>query len=145
MRVLMILCLSFFMFACSRNIGIGIDNRQDSNLNNRNDNVPITAIVYKLNDIKKFEDANMLDLLNREDVVLGKDKIDSIRLQVAPNEKVNITNFKSKEVPYIAILVVYTNNENKRNKTYMRVKKIKGIRDRQVKFIITKDGVNFND
>lgn len=134
----------FFVFsACSRNIDIALENSQNSNLNSRGDNVPITAIVYKLNDINKFIDASALDLLHREDVILGKDKIDSIRMQVSPNEKVNVATINDDEVAYIGVLVLYANIEGKRIKSHIKVRDIKGMGDTNIRFEILKDGVQF--
>ncbi|WP_181882409.1 type VI secretion system lipoprotein TssJ [Helicobacter didelphidarum] len=136
------LIVSIILTACSRNIDIALENIENSNLNNRGDNVPVTAIIYKLNDIKKFRDASAFDLLYREDVILGKDKIDSIKMQVSPNEKVAVTTI-DKKVAYIGILVIYVNTEGKRIKSYVKVKDIRGIRDTKVSFTIFKEGVYF--
>lgn len=50
-------------------------------LNNRFDDVPVMLIIYELNNIEKFIDSSDKDLIAREDGALGKDKIDSMRLQ----------------------------------------------------------------
>jgi len=127
---ILLLFFGVMFVSCSRNIDIVVENYENSNLNSRGDNVPITAVVYKLNDIKKFQDASVIDLLNREDIILGKDKIDSIKIQVVPNEKVSVTTINDNEVAYIGVLVVYKNLENKKLKSHKKVKDINGSGDK---------------
>ncbi|EAJ0872697.1 type VI secretion lipoprotein TssJ, partial [Campylobacter coli] len=74
--------LPLFFCACSSVVSVKINNVENSNLNNRHDDVPVTAIVYQLKDIKKFEEASDIDLATREEGVLGKDKLDSIKTQI---------------------------------------------------------------
>ena len=88
-----------FMVGCGQ-IQVGINNMPNSNLNNRGDNVPITVIVYQLSDIKKFEEATEMDLIAKENEVLGRDKIDSIKLQIQPNANASIVKIDKENVPY---------------------------------------------
>ncbi|WP_290456599.1 type VI secretion system lipoprotein TssJ, partial [Helicobacter rodentium] len=83
-HILFFLVILVFFACSSSKVDIKINNHEKSNLNNRQDDVPLTIIVYQLKDIKKFEQANDIDLFSRGDVVLGKDKIDSIKMQIAP-------------------------------------------------------------
>ena len=87
------------MVGCGQ-IQVGINNMPNSNLNNRGDNVPITVIVYQLSDIKKFEEATEMDLIAKENEVLGRDKIDSIKLQIQPNANASIVKIDKENVPY---------------------------------------------
>ncbi len=132
-----------FCCACSVDeIRVDVLNYTNTNLNQRGDNVPVTVVVYKLNDIEKFSDASVEDLLKREDVVLGKDKIDSIKMQIAPDDSVVAMNIKESEVPYVGILVVYANLEKKRVKSYIKTSEIEEDSDiRLLQFGITSDGV----
>ena len=104
--------IMFFLGACSNTVNVKIDNIENSNLNNRMDDVPLTIMVYQLKDIKKFEEANDTDLLTRDDSVLGKDKIDSIKLQIAPKVNVVAVKVDEEEVPYIGVLAIFANKMN---------------------------------
>ena len=52
---ILILALCLLFGACSNNVSVKISNIEKSNLNNRFDDVPVTLIIYKLKDVKKFE------------------------------------------------------------------------------------------
>nr|AAS99032.1 Tgh081 [Campylobacter jejuni] len=93
--------LPLFFCACSSVVSVKINNVENSNLNNRHDDVPVTAIVYQLKDIKKFEEASDIDLATREEGVLGKDKLDSIKTQIAPKDNIIAVKVDEEEVPYV--------------------------------------------
>ena len=71
---------------CGSPIKIQAFNQADSNLNNRGDNVPVTLIIYQLKDISKFKQSSIQDLSTSGNVVLGRDIVDFIKVQVPPNE-----------------------------------------------------------
>lgn len=108
--------LPLFFCACSSVVSVKINNVENSNLNNRHDDVPVTAIVYQLKDIKKFEEASDIDLATREEGVLGKDKLDSIKTQIAPKDNIIAVKVDEEEVPYVGILVLFANNTKKTTK-----------------------------
>ncbi|EAI7507839.1 type VI secretion system-associated lipoprotein [Helicobacter pullorum] len=138
--------IMFFLGACSNTVNVKIDNIENSNLNNRMDDVPLTIMVYQLKDIKKFEEANDTDLLTRDDSVLGKDKIDSIKLQIAPKVNVVAVKVDEEEVPYIGVLAIFANKMNKNNKIWIETSKAYGIfGDKTLHFKITKEGISFID
>ncbi|MCW1362796.1 type VI secretion system lipoprotein TssJ [Campylobacter jejuni] len=110
--------MPLFFCACSSVVSVKINNVENSNLNNRHDDVPVTAIVYQLKDIKKFEEASDIDLATREEGVLGKDKLDSIKTQIAPKDNIIAVKVDEEEVPYVGILVLFANNTKKNNKKY---------------------------
>ena len=97
-KALLATIFMIFMVGCGQ-IQVGINNMPNSNLNNRGDNVPITVIVYQLSDIKKFEEATEMDLIAKENEVLGRDKIDSIKLQIQPNANASIVKIDKENVP----------------------------------------------
>ena len=113
-----------FMVGCGQ-IQVGINNMPNSNLNNRGDNVPITVIVYQLSDIKKFEEATEMDLIAKENEVLGKDKIDSIKLQIQPNANVSIVKIDKENVPYVGVLVLYADQGKTKIKEFKKTSDIK--------------------
>ncbi|EAI4265677.1 type VI secretion system lipoprotein TssJ, partial [Campylobacter coli] len=119
-KIFVMLLMGLFLSSCSSVVSVKIDNIKNSNLNSRNDDVPLTVIVYQLKDVNKFIKASDLELINREDAILGRDKIDSIRLQIAPKD--NIIAFKviDEEVPYIGILVLFANNTKKVTKIWAK-------------------------
>lgn len=132
----------FFFCACSSVVSVKIDNVENSNLNNRNDDVPVTIIVYQLKDIKKFEEANDIDLATREDGVLGKDKLDSIKIQVAPKDKVVAVKVDEEEVPYIGVFVLFANNTKKITKIWVKTEEANGFgKKKYLQFEITKEGI----
>ncbi|MCW1360956.1 type VI secretion system lipoprotein TssJ [Campylobacter sp. US33a] len=134
--------LSLFLSACSSNVSVQINNLENSNLNNRFDDVPITVIVYQLKDIKKFEEASDLDLATREDGVLGKDKIDSIKLQIAPKDKVIAVKVNDEEVPYIGVLALFANHTKKTTKIGVKTEEASGFGSNKIlKFEISKEGI----
>lgn len=140
--VLILLSSLFFFSACSRTVNINFNNTENSNLNNRNDDVPITLIIYQLKDIKKFEKAGEEDLIAREDGVLGKDKIDSLKMQLAPqDENVFAIKVEDKEVSYIGVLALFANKVGKMTKIWVRTKKADGIFTKSLKFEITNEGI----
>lgn len=141
-KIFVMLLMGLFLSSCSSVVSVKIDNIKNSNLNSRNDDVPLTVIVYQLKDVNKFIKASDLELINREDAILGRDKIDSIRLQIAPKD--NIIAFKviDEEVPYIGILVLFANNTKKVTKIWAKTDDANGFGTKKIlKFEITKDGI----
>ena len=125
--------------ACSTPVRVMVSNYEDSNLNNRGDNVPVTLLIYQLKDGKRFEYASPQDLLNRESVVLGRDKIDSIRVQIPPNEKNMIAaEINKKEGKYIGILALFANPQNKTQKFH---KKLNRVCRNIIRLDITQNGI----
>ena len=142
LKILILLLSLLFFNACSRTVSVSLNNTENSNLNNRNDDVPITLIIYQLIDIKKFENANEVDLIAREDGVLGKDKIDSLKIQLAPqDENVFIIKIEDEEVPYIGVLALFANNTRKITKVWAQTKDANGIWTKSLKFEITHEGI----
>lgn len=132
----------FLFAACSSTVSIKISNIENSNLNNRSDDVPVTIVVYKLSNIEKFIDSSDKDLITREDGALGKDKIDSMKLQIAPKNEVIALKIKDKEVPYIGILALFANDALRTTKVWVKTKKVNGLRNKKVvKFEITQEGI----
>lgn len=140
--VVFILLGCFLFVACSSTVSIKVNNVENSNLNNRFDDVPIMLVIYKLNNIEKFIDSSDKDLITREDGVLGKDKIDSIKLQIAPKNEVVAIKVEDKEVPYIGILALFVNDEPRTTKVWAETKDADGLWNRKViKFEITQEGI----
>ncbi|MGX2973083.1 type VI secretion system lipoprotein TssJ [Helicobacter sp. T3_23-1059] len=140
MSIVLLWC--FLFSACSSTVSIKINNIENSNLNNRSDDVPVTIVVYKLNNIEKFIDSSDKDLITREDGALGKDKIDSMKLQIAPKNEIIALKIKDKEVPYIGILALFANDALRTTKVWVKTKKVKGLRNKKVvKFEITQEGI----
>lgn len=142
--LILILCLLFT--ACSNTVSVKVSNIEKSNLNNRLDDVPVTLIIYKLRNIEKFKEVSDKDLITREDGALGKDKIDSIRLQIAPKNEILALKIQDKEVPYIGILTLFTNDTNKTTKIWVKTKDASGfwsglLRKKTLTFEITQEGI----
>lgn len=138
----LIVVLLLFFCACSSTVSVKINNVENSNLNNRFDDVPLTVIVYQLKDVKKFEEASELDLVNREDGILGKDKIDSIKMQIAPKNNVVAVKVNDEEVPYIGVLVLFANNTKKITKIWAKTEEASGFGSRKtLKFEVNKEGI----
>ncbi|MGH2327466.1 type VI secretion system lipoprotein TssJ [Campylobacter taeniopygiae] len=138
------LLLPLIFCACSSMVSIKINNKENSNLNNRLDDVPLTVIVYQLKDFRKFKEANDLELATREDGVLGKDKIDSIKLQIAPKEdNVVAVKVNDEEVPYIGIFALFANNTKKVTKIWAKTSDASGFigTTKTLKFEITEKGI----
>ncbi|EAH6134409.1 type VI secretion system lipoprotein TssJ [Campylobacter jejuni] len=134
--------LPLFFCACSSVVSVKINNVENSNLNNRHDDVPVTAIVYQLKDIKKFEEASDIDLATREEGVLGKDKLDSIKTQIAPKDNIIAVKVDEEEVPYVGILVLFTNNTKKTTKIWAKTEDANGFgKNKYLKFEISKEGI----
>ncbi len=132
----------FFLVSCSSMVDVGIYNQENANLNNRLDDVPLTLIVYQLRDVKKFQQAHDMDLATREDGVLGKDKIDSIRLQIAPKDHIIAISVDDEEVPYVGVLALFANSAKKKTKEWASTKDASGfIGTKKLEFEITKEGV----
>ena len=123
-KALLATIFMIFMAGCGQ-IQVGINNMPNSNLNNRGDNVPITVIVYQLSDIKKFEEASEMDLIAKENEVLGKDKIDSIKLQIQPNANASIVKIDKENVPYVGVLVLYADQGKTKIKEFKKTSEIK--------------------
>lgn len=130
--------VAVFSYSCSSTAVITMFNDKNSNPNYHGDNVPVTLKVYKLNGIERFKDASVLDLNTREDAVLGKDKIDVSRMQIAPNDAKVMATIKKKDVGYIGVLVMYSNMQNKKIKSAIRSKDICGD---NVTFTISNKGI----
>ena len=136
--IVMLICIEFSI-GCSTPIRIQASNYDNSNLNNRNDNVPVTLVIYQLKDINKFEYASIKDLTMRESVVLGRDNIDSVKIQVPPNEKnMLVAEFEKKEGKYIGILALFANPNGKKQKFY---KKLNKVFKNTIKIDITQEGI----
>ena len=118
-KALLATIFMIFMVGCGQ-IQVGINNMPNSNLNNRGDNVPITVIVYQLSDIKKFEEATEM-----ENEVLGRDKIDSIKLQIQPNANASIVKIDKENVPYVGVLVLYADQGKTKIKEFKKTSDIK--------------------
>ena len=133
--------LIFLLFAvngCSTTASIAVINDKNSNPNIHGDNVPVTLKLYKLNGVERFKEASVLDLNTREDAVLGKDKIDVVRMQIAPNDTKIMAEIKKKETGYIGVLVLFATMQNKKYKSAIRSKDISGD---NVTFTITNQGI----
>lgn len=125
-------------------MNVKVDNIEKSNLNNRSDDVPVTLVVYKLNNIEKFKESSDRDLITREDGALGKDKIDSMRLQISPKSKIVAIKVNKKKVPYIGILTLFANDTNKTTKIWAKTKDANGFgfwSEKTLKFKITQEGI----
>lgn len=132
-------CIVFIYNGCSTPIRIQAFNHDNSNLNNRNDNVPITLVIYQLKDINKFEYASIKDLIMRESVALGRDNVDSVKIQVPPNEKnMLVAEFAKREGKYIGILALFANSKGKKQKFY---KKLNKVFKNTIKIDITQEGI----
>ena len=103
----LIIFLLLAVYGCSTTASIAVINDKNSNPNIHGDNVPVTLKLYKLNGVERFKEASVLDLNTREDAVLGKDKIDVVRMQIAPNDTKVMATIKKKEVGYIGVLVLF--------------------------------------
>lgn len=142
----LILILCFLFTACSNTVSVRVSNIEKSNLNNRLDDVPVTLIIYKLKNIEKFKEASEKDLITREDGVLGKDKIDSIKLQIAPKNEILALKLQDKEIPYLGILTLFTNNTSRTTKIWVKTKDASGfwsglLRKKTLTFEITQEGI----
>lgn len=100
---------SFYVSGCYSSKQILIKNDKNSNFNVNDDAVPVTIYLFQLKDTAKFKDATAIDLIERPEVVLGKDKIDITRMQIAPESEKVVATIDKNEIPYIGILVVYNN------------------------------------
>lgn len=100
---------SFYVSGCYSSKQILIKNDKNSNFNVNDDAVPVTIYLFQLKDTAKFKDATAIDLIECPEVVLGKDKIDITRMQIAPDSEKVVATIDKNEVPYIGILVVYNN------------------------------------
>lgn len=110
---------------CSSPVKIQAFNQADSNLNNRGDNVPVTLIIYQLKDISKFKQSSIQDLSTRGNVVLGRDIVDFIKVQVPPNEiDVPVAEFAKKEGKYIGVLALFANPQDKKQKFYKKLNRV---------------------
>ncbi len=135
----LLLCGCLWFVSCSTPIRVIVSNYEDSNLNNRGDNVPITLLIYQLKDGKRFEYASTKDLLDRESVVLGRDKVDLIRVQVPPDEKnMIVADINKKEGKYIGVLALFANPRDKTQKFY---KKLNRVFRNTIKLDVTQNGI----
>lgn len=134
----LIIFLLLAVYGCSTTAFIAVINDKNSNPNIHGDNVPVTLKLYKLNGVERFKEASVLDLNTREDAVLGKDKIDVVRMQIAPNDTKFMATIKKKEVGYIGVLVLFATMQNKKYKSAVKSKDISGD---NVTFTITNQGV----
>ncbi len=138
MKKLLLILILIINYGCSSTTVITVINDKNSNPNYHGDNVPITLKLYKLNGIERFKEASVLDLNTREDAVLGKDKIDVSRMQIAPNDIKIMATIKKKDVGYIGVLVMYADMYNKKIKSAIRSRNISGD---NVTFTISSEGV----
>ena len=142
-KVFLATIFTVFIVGCGQ-IQVGINNMPNSNLNNRGDNVPITVIVYQLSDIKKFEEATEMDLIAKESEVLGRDKIDSIKLQIQPNANASIVKIDKENVPYVGVLVLYADQGKTKIKEFKKTSDVKedylifSISDKDIKALSAK-------
>ena len=142
-KVFLATIFTVFIVGCGQ-IQVGINNMPNSNLNNRGDNVPITVIVYQLSDIKKFEEATEMDLIAKENEVLGRDKIDSIKLQIQPNANASIVKIDKENVPYVGVLVLYADQGKTKIKEFKKTSDVKedylifSISDKDIKALSAK-------
>lgn len=134
----LLIFLLFAVYGCSTTASIAVINDKNSNPNIHGDNVPVTLKLYKLNGVERFKEASVLDLNTREDAVLGKDKIDVVRMQIAPNDTKIMAEIKKKEIGYIGVLVLFATMQNKKYKSAIRSKDISGD---NVTFTITNQGI----
>ncbi|MCW1604022.1 type VI secretion lipoprotein TssJ [Campylobacter jejuni] len=77
--------------------------------------------------LKKFEEASDIDLATREEGVLGKDKLDSIKTQIAPKDNIIAVKVDEEEVPYVGILVLFANNTKKTTKNMGKDRRCKWV------------------
>ena len=134
----LIIFLLLAVYGCSTTASVAVRNDKNSEPNIHGDNVPVTLKLYKLNGVERFKEASVLDLNTREDAVLGKDKIDVVRMQIAPNDTKVMATIKKKEVGYIGVLVLFATMQNKKYKSAVKSKDISGD---NVTFTITNQGV----
>lgn len=134
----LLIFLLLAVYGCSTTASVAVINDKNSNPNIHGDNVPVTLKLYKLNGIERFKEASVLDLNTREDAVLGKDKIDVVRMQIAPNDTKIMAEIKKKEIGYIGILVLFATMQNKKYKSAIKSKEISGD---NVTFSITNQGI----
>lgn len=127
LRILVVGFLSIFLLSCSNNVNVHIQNQENSNLNNRNDDVPITLIIFQLKDIKKFQSSNDNDIISNEDGVLGNDKIDSMRIQIAPKNYILPLKVDNENIPYIGILALFANDSEQRTTKVFADTKVGGM------------------
>ena len=137
-KISLLIFIFIIMYGCSSTAVITMINDKNSNPNYHGDNVPVTLKLYKLNGVERFKEASVLDLNTREDAVLGKDMIDVIRMQKAPNDSKVMATIMKKDVGYIGVLVMYANMQNKKIKSAIRSKDISGD---NVTFTISSEGV----
>lgn len=138
MKKIVLLIIVLLISGCSSTLSVTMINGKNSNPNYHGDNVPVTLKLYKLNNIERFKEASVLDLNTREDAVLGKDKIDVIRMQIAPEVVKVMATIKKKEVGYLGVLVMYADMKNKKSKSAVKSSDISGD---NVTFTITRKGV----
>lgn len=131
--------ISFYISGCYSTKQILIKNDKDSNFNLNADAVPVTILLFQLKDTAKFKNASAIDLIERGDVVLGKDKIDITRMQIAPDNEKIIATINKKEVPYLGFLVIYS-NMNKKKKVKSLIESDEISRD-FLELQIKKDGI----
>lgn len=134
----LLIFLLLAVYGCSTTASVAVINDKNSNPNIHGDNVPVTLKLYKLNGVERFKEASVLDLNTREDAVLGKDKIDVVRMQIAPNDTKIMAEIKKKEIGYIGILVLFATMQNKKYKSAIKSKEISGD---NVTFTITNQGI----
>lgn len=86
----------------------------------------LRLLYINLRILKKFEEASDIDLATREEGVLGKDKLDSIKTQIAPKDNIIAVKVDEEEVPYVGILVLFANN-TKNNKNMGKDRRCKWV------------------
>ena len=66
-----------------------------------------------------------MDLIAKENEVLGRDKIDSIKLQIQPNANASIVKIDKENVPYVGVLVLYADQGKTKIKEFKKTSDIK--------------------
>lgn len=114
LSVVLLGLITLYFSGCYSSKHIFVKNDKDSNFNLNSDAVPITIFFYQLKDTARFKDASALDLIQRSDVVLGKDQIDVAKMQIAPQDQKLIATINKNDVPYVGFLVVYSDMSKKK-------------------------------
>ncbi|MCR4942511.1 MAG: type VI secretion system lipoprotein TssJ [Campylobacter sp.] len=138
-KILFFSIFMLFFTACS-SINVFVKNNPSSNLNNRGDDVPITIVLFELDDTKRFMEASDLDLLQKPEQVLSRDLIDFVKLQVEPSTQKSILEIKDERVKYVGILVVYADQKDGRKTK--EVKKISDLNYSGLLFNITSQNIS---
>ncbi|MDA7746080.1 type VI secretion system lipoprotein TssJ [Psychromonas sp.] len=96
----------------------------DSDVNPDDSNVPSPVIIrmYELKSTKLFENANFIDLYERDSEVLGKSMITKQSLKALQPNNTNTSEFVlSKEAQYIGLYVEFLQYENAKYKVIIPI------------------------